>query len=425
MIAIPFIYFLILFGVLYSRTRKIDLACFTVLIYMVSAFFSMLIDFYGLRGFDTLYYKISFGATFSYCALLTLPLIPIALYTNSRIRVIQPIKNEKLLKIIAWIAGLFFIFYASMSLSSIIRVLTGDMGEMRADIYQGDISTGWMGRMNPIVRLPISFLNLTFGCPWILMLLAFFTVLVQKLPLKYGVLLFMGSLLGPINSIVGVDRSGMAYWLISLGACFLMFAPFMKPSQKRKLSIVLGALVALVLLYLTTLTNSRFEETDGGKLDGSVASLISYFGQTFINFCYYFDNFENPNPSLQLIFPFTYSYFIGGSFGSTVAYQEYLSLVTGKYFGVFYAFIGHLSTTAGNTAMVIYCLVITLLSMVLLRRKNKAVCDIKQLLLYVTFSSIMFLGLFAHYYATANRTFSVVAFLIIAHYLMKPSRNQK
>lgn len=425
MIAIPFIYFLILFGVLYSRTRKVDLACFTVLIYLVSAFFSILIDFYGLRGFDTQYYKISFGATFSYCVLLTLPLLPIAAYSNSRIKVIQPIKNEKLLKIVAWVAGGFFIFFALMSLSSIIRVLTGDMGEMRQDLYQGDVSVGWMGRMNPIVRLPISLLNLTFGCPWILMLLAFFTVLVQKLPLKYGILLFMGSLLGPINSIMGVDRSGMAYWLISLGACFLVFAPFMKPAQKRKLSIVLGALVALVLLYLTTLTNSRFEETDGGKLGGSVASLISYLGQTFINFCYYFDNFKTPYPSLQLIFPFTYSYFIGGSLGSTVAFQEYLSLVTGKYLGVFYAFIGHLSTTAGNTAMVIYCVAITLFSMMLLRRKNKFVCNLKQLLLYITFSSIVFLGLFTHYYASANKTFSVVAFLVIAHYLMKSPKKAK
>jgi len=217
----------------------------------------------------------------------------------------------------------------------------------------------------------------------------------------------------------------MAYWLISLGACFLMFAPFMKPSQKRKLSIVLGALVALVLLYLTTLTNSRFEETDGGKLSGSVASLISYFGQTFINFCYYFDNFENPNPSLQLIFPFTYSYFIGDSFASSVAFQQYLSLITGKSLGVFYAFIGHLSTTAGNTAMVIYCLAITLLSMALLRSRNKTICNLKQLLLYVTFSSIMFLGLFGHYYASPNKTFSVVTFLVIAHYLMKPSKKSK
>lgn len=423
MVAVPFFYFLILFLIQYSRVRKMDLACYTILLYMVSAFFSILIDFYELRGFDTQYYKISFTATFTYCALLTLTLVPVSAYSNSRIKVIQPIKNEKLLKIIAWVTGCFFVFFTVMSLSSIIKVLTGDMGEMRNELYQGDISTGWMGRMNPILRFPISLCNMIFGCPWILMLLAFFSVIIQKLPIKYGVLLFMGSLLGPVNSIVGIDRSGMAYWLISLGACFLVFAPFMKSSQKRKVSIVLGVLVLFVIFYLTALTNSRFEDTDGGKLSGSAASLINYFGQTFITFCYYFDNFAPPYQSLQLIFPFIYSFIIGSEFQNTVALQAYLTLITGKQLGVFYAFIGHISATAGNTAMVLYCIAVSVVFTILLRRKDKSVCNLEQLILYVTCSSIMFCGLFTHYYATSNKTFSVVAFLIIARFLMKKPHN--
>lgn len=419
MVAVPFFYFLILFLVLYSRVKEIDLACYTVLIYMVSAFFSILIDSYGLRGFDVQDYQISIWATFAYCSLLTLTLIPVAIYSNADIIIISPIKNEKLLKFIAWVAGIFFLFFLFMSFSSLVRVLTGDMGELRNDLYRGDVSIGWMGQMNPILRLPISLLNMIFGCPWILMLLAFFSVIVQKLPLKYGVLLFMGSLLGPLNSIIGIDRSGMAYWLISLGACFLVFAPFMEASQKRKVSMVLGVLVALVLLYLATVTESRFGESDGGSFSGPVASLISYWGQTFINFCYFFDNFEPPYPTLRLIFPFTSIFIQGGEFESTVALQQHLTLITGKELGVFYAFIGHLSTTAGKTVMVMYCIVIALVSLKVLRRKDSDICDIKHLLLYMFFSSIMFLGFFTHYYASANKTFSVVAFLIISHYLMK------
>ena len=426
MVAVPFFYFLILFLILYSRVRKIDLACYTVLIYLVSAFFSILVDFYGLRSFDTQYYNISFGATFTYCALLTLTLIPIALYSNSRIKVIQPIKNEKLLRIIAWAVAVYFVFFFLMSLSSIIQVLSGDMNELRNEIYRGEASDGWMARLSPMVRLPLSLINMVLGCPWILMMLAFFCIVIQKMPLKFGVFFFMGSLLGPVNSIMGVDRSGIAYWLISLGACFLVFAPFMKKSQVRKVSVALGVLVAFALLYLTTLTESRFEDSDGGKLSGSISSLVYYFGQTFIHFCYYFDNFETPYPSLQIVFPFICTYFIGGAFQNSVSLQAYLTLVTGKQLGVFYAFIGHISTTAGNTAMVIYCFAIFVVSLLLLRRKNKHVCNLKQLILYMTFSSMLFLGLFAHYYSSPTKTFSVVAFLVISHYLMKiPSEKKK
>ena len=119
MVAVPIIYFTILSFILYFRHKKIDFACYTTIIYAVSGFFSILIDFYKLRGFDTCNYKISFGATFTYCFLLTLLLIPITIYSNARIKEIQQIRNEKLLKGVAWLFGLYFIFYAIISFSSI------------------------------------------------------------------------------------------------------------------------------------------------------------------------------------------------------------------------------------------------------------------------------------------------------------------
>ena len=419
MVAVPIIYFTILSFILYFRHKKIDFACYTTIIYAVSGFFSILIDFYKLRGFDTCNYKISFGATFTYCFLLTLLLIPITIYSNARIKEIQQIRNEKLLKGVAWLFGLYFIFYAIMSFSSIMSVLQGDMGELRSNLYRGESSISWMGKLNPVARLPLSFMNMLLGCPWIPMLLAFYSYFVQKLPIKYIILFFLGSLLGPLSSIIGVDRSGMAYYLISLGACFLLFSPYMLKSQKRKLTIVLVGLVALILLYLTTLTNSRFEDSGDGQLGGSIASLISYFGQSFINFCYYFDTFTTPDPTLQLIFPFTYEYIIGTKHVGAVGLQEYYTLLTGKFTGVFYTFIGHIIISAGQLVTLLCIIVLFIIAINMLKRKKLSIINLRQLFFYYLFSSILFLGIFTHYYANSNKTFSVVAFIIILPYLNK------
>lgn len=419
MVSVPFIYFTILSVIFYLRNRKIDLACFTTIIYAVSGFFSILIDYSQLRGFDTKYYNISPYATFVYCALITLCVIPISIYSNAKIKCIEPIKKEKLLKRLAWLFAIYFIFNLLMSLSDIIFILTSDMGELRGLLYKDEFSAGWLGRLNPIIRLPFSFMNMLMGCPWIFMLLGFFSFFIQKLPVKYMLLFFIGSLSGPLNSIIGVDRSGMAYYLISLGACYLIFAPYMDKSHKRKITIALGILVAFIILYLTTLTNSRFEESDGGQLSGSIASLVSYLGQSFINFCYYYDTFSTPDPSLQVIFPFTYQYFIGTEHVGTVGLQKYLTLITGKSTGVFYTFMGHISITTGNVIMVIYCLSLFIISIILLKRRRNSVINLKQLFFYFLFASIYFLGLFAHFYGSSLSTFPVVIFSFIIPYLMK------
>lgn len=419
MVGIPFIYFSILFVILYLKNNKIDIACYTVLIYAVSSFFSILIDFYRLRGFDTLNYDISFEATFVYCSLLTLCIIPISLYSNAKIKYIEPIKNVRFLKGFAWLCAIYFVFNLLMSISDIIFILTSDMGELRNLLYKDEFSAGWIGRLNPILRLPFALMNMLMGCPWIFMLLGFFSFFIQKLPVKYMLLFFIGSLSGPLSSIIGVDRSGMAYYLISLGASYLIFTPYMDKSQKRKITIASGILVAFIILYLTTLTNSRFEERDGGQLSGSIASLVSYFGQSFINFCYYYDTFKTPDPSLQLIFPFTYQYFIGTEHVGGTAMQEYLSLLSGKSLGVFYTFMGQILTTAGNISMIIYCFVIFVLSIILLNRKRTSITNLKQLFFYYLFGSICFLGLFGHYYGSSSHTFSVLIFSFIIPYLMK------
>lgn len=412
MIAVPFIYFSLLTWFFYVRNKQFNLPVFTCLIYAVSSFFAILRDIFDLRYPDTVNYDISFFACFIYCALLTLCMIPIQVYAN-RIQTIEPVQKTRLLKGVAYVAGIYGVFFILMSMSQVILMLTSDMGEMRANQYAGEGLNGFMASWPRVIRLPFSLLNMIFGCPWISIFLAFFCLVIQKLPARYSVMYIIGSLMGPISGIIGADRSNIAYWMLSLAACYVFFRPYMSGSLKRKFVIAASVLVVLFGLYLAAMTVSRFEDRDAGdgRVDGTQGSLISYFGQSYTNFCYFFDTFETPCPTLRLIFPFTY-YNILGFEGNTVTWQNYLSDLTGVFIGIFPTYIGHIMITAGFPIALLFCIVFFIVSNLMLRKLDRKTSLYHSFVLMAV-ATYSILGVFTHYYASAGHTFSLIAFWIL------------
>ena len=360
-------------------------------------------------GSATRYYKVSYGATFAYCGLLTLCVSPFILFSSLRIETIAKIRNSKFLKALAWITFLYFILYVIISLPLLIKVLTGNIAEIRADHYSGinEESTA-ISSLPFIIRLPFTFLNLFLGCPWILIFLGFYSLIVQGLNTRYLILFFVASLFGIIQNIAQAGRSDTVYWLFSFGACYVFFQPFMTKNQIKKIKKFALFLIGVFMLYLLASTISRFSSTDESTQGG----LVGYAGQSFVNFCYFYDNFKCPLPSLQMLFPFTYLA-LGISMGGIVDYQETLSFITGEELGVFYTFMGQIAVTSSNQIMIIYCLLLTLFSFISAIKIKKGHVSLLKSYLYLLFSSVLFLGLFSHFYGLPSKTFSAVAFAFI------------
>jgi len=59
MVAIPFIYFLFLFIYVLKKKKRFEISAYLISIYLVSAFFAILIDIFGYRSTDTINYQIS------------------------------------------------------------------------------------------------------------------------------------------------------------------------------------------------------------------------------------------------------------------------------------------------------------------------------------------------------------------------------
>lgn len=416
---IPVVYFSILFLFIYRKKKQFDLSCLVLLLYWLTSVFGLLNESLGLRYGASEGYSVTLNASIAYCFLLTICIIPIHKYSESYCLRLEPIGHQKLLKVLSSVGALYFVIFLFLASGSIINALTGDMQAMRADIYNDVSNQDWMKNLPTIIRLPCSLMNLFFGCPWILLLLAFYSYTTEELPAKYCLFFVLASFIDPLNGIVGLDRSKMTYWIIQLVACYIVFRRHMSTKQKKNLRKYFTVVVALFVLYLMAMTIQRFSEKSVGSVSGTEAAFISYLGQPYVNFCYFYDTYSPIIPTLQKIFPFTYEYIIGTGIGSS-AYNLLIYERTGVFLGVFYTFIGDIIISGGKTAAIIYCLLFALISLFVMRNNKQSIWSIKRLFILMAFASVLYLGIFTHYYAASYRTFSLFAFyMLISLFLSK------
>lgn len=421
MIAVPFAYFLFLFFFHFFRNeKKVDIACYILMIYTISSLCSIFLEVFNIRSNDTIYYTISVNATFVYCALITLGVYPFMKYPNTRILKISSSSKPELLKLLSWLFFLWFVLYTVMSFGSLVKILTGDMGELRNEHYLGEGEVKWFASFPFVVRLPFSLLNLITGSPWILLFLGFYCIAIQKLPNKYGLMYVGASLIGIVRNIVAVGRSDIIYWLISVGACCVFFYPYFSQGQWKKLKKYLYVLIGLFIFYIIMTTVSRFGDREmGGEIGGAEGGFLFYAGQSFRNFCFFWDTFTCPLPSLEVILPFTYTLLGFSTEGGAVAIQQMLSMVTNYELGVFYTYIGQIAVASSNNVAIVYCIVLAFVSLICAKNVLREHIGIFACYMYLVCSSVIFLGLFSHYYCNLPKSFSVIAFSLIIYNLSK------
>lgn len=417
MIAVPFIYFSSIAIWQFFRNRKrIDIGVLIASIYAVSGFFSILAQEYNLLYYN---YKVSFMATIVYCLLLTINLYPFIKYSHIGISNFKPLNNPKPLKILAWVAIIWFVVCIIFSFNHLLRVITGDMNEMRAAIYAGHGETSWMIRLPWYLRNVITPLNLIFGTPWILIILAFFSKYVQKLPIKYFIFFFIAALNGPISGIISVDRSAVSYWILSLLGIYLLFLPLIPSKHKKYLNSFLIIVIFSLIAYLGAMTISRFGDRDMGRISGTYGGIIEYLGQAYPNFCYFFDEFTPAFSNLNLIFPFLAQYVFGEEIVGGVNLQQAMDLKTGVKTGVFYTYLGQIRIFCGMFMMFLYCFVYSIFSNMTLQRIKNTYFSLFSIYSYFGLASIMLLGLFGYYYSSPLRTFSVIFILLFTKNILQ------
>lgn len=401
----------------FKNNKRADLPFLIMLMYTINSFLSIFVDKYNMLGLN---YHPSLLSTIVYCGLLTLCWLPFSRYSNLNINKVKAISNTKALKIVAWVSFLWFVIYLYLSIDTLQLVLTGgDMLALRGMIYKGESIN--VGQGLPVyLHIPFTLANCLFGCSWIFIFLAFFSKFIQKLPNKYFLLFLLTSLSGPLAGIVGVDRSKTTYWIISMVINFLFFSKFMTRKQRTWVMSVLAIFVTGGLIYIANLTTARFDDYDSvAGLSGSFSGVLVYLGQSYINFCYFFDTFTPPYHTLAIIFPSFFYFVLGDDLVGGTVLQAHWDLLTGYSTGVFYTFMGHIMIFAGFFVLVVFCVLYSTISNSILKRNVLKGGTLHSLFMYQALASVMALGLFGHYYASYILTFSLVFFYCFTKYLSK------
>lgn len=409
MIAIPFIYFSILLIFILKRKKAFEISAYLVSLYLISSFFAILIDVFQLRSYDTMYYDITMLPTFLYCFLLTLLIWPFYKLNLEKIVGIR-LKNKRAFDLIVYLFFISFLVIITISFKAINQILNSDILELRLSMNRGesiiDLSLGWF---QPIYTLA----NIFGGYSILMLLFYFYSKCFLNNSRLFNSVILLASTTTILIGILGVDRSRTVYWLITYGLMLVLFWRFMSTNQRKAIFRTSLIVLSIIMSYVLFVTFSRFGEADIGTEGG----LISYAGQAFINFSFFYDNVHLNEFTLQKVFPWYYHMFVDNDINGPIELNAYISWKTGISVGVFSTLIGDIMMSSGKVVLVIYCFVVYLLARMILNFRNKYYLDFYQLIFVFCLITIPMLGLFNNYYANHSMTMAFSFFMIYAYYL--------
>lgn len=159
------------------------------------------------------------------------------------------------------------VYYASTAGSVLV---SDDIREIRNMISAGEeYSEG--GLLNTIASVSSSF--------YVFAIVLFFVYIIIEGFRGRAVLLLISSLSEPIHVLTFAGRDGIVFWIFSFAFFWTFFYKFLPSANSKKIKkvfIYLGIALAIPLMMISL---SRFERTD----EGTLYSLASYIGQSFIN----------------------------------------------------------------------------------------------------------------------------------------------
>jgi oligosaccharide repeat unit polymerase len=413
MIAVPFVYFSLLLIYVILKNGY-NLGAYLISVYVISSFFSILIDINDLRSFNTQFYNISIDGAFLYCLLLTIVIYPFCKLDFRKVNSINIVK-PKLFNGVVYLFFVSFIILLLSSLNSVVNILSGDMKELRNMVSSGESIVDH----TPLGIVSV-FVNLVCNFSLIMLLFYFYSICFLKRSKKFNLMILTSSLSIIIIGILGVDRSKTIYWLLTYGAMNVMFWKYMNVAQKRNIKLFSVVVFASLLSYVLAMTLARFGDRDTGAEGG----IISYAGQSYINFCMFYDNVKYPDYTLQRIFPLFYNLFIDNGIEHTQQLNMDVYVKTGIEVSVFATFLGDILVVSGLLITVIYCIVISFITVntISVMKKNIYFHD---LLICFLLLLIPLLGIFSHFYNHSYRSMIIIPLLLYALYMKLESTKFK
>lgn len=414
MIALPFIYFGLWFFVEF-RKRGLDVYSFILLLYTIISLFSILLDVSNAYTTDSCPQMPTLGviAPFVYIILLTICIHPFSKFNSNYIKQFAGSINEKRFNLVVYLYFGMFLTVLLVSATRIQEILTSNaLAEIRYEMYTGE-AVSFYDHLSGLPRYICAICSVLGPSSFIMILFFFIGLTHFHKGVLFSIITLCDSLTMLLIAINIVDRSNFAYWGLTFVMCYVLFRKRLTKEAKRKFYILALVLVSLFLAYLVVVTVSRFGEREGGALGG----IYLYLGQSYINFCNFFNYliFEVPHKPEVVLFPNINTFFLKGP-----SYFEFAEKIRPLYHhgvAVFSTFIGLIMSVSGLLVTVLYCLIYGYIVRLVTKRPRPNSISIKKMILFWVVVLNPVLGLFGYYYMSVNAIYAIFVWLFLGVFL--------
>lgn len=417
MIAIPFVFFSILFFKYQKKAGLLSVPALLLGVYMLTSFFAILIDKMDLYTNICPYVDINIGTAILYCVLLYVTIVPFLKVNIHKVENIIPLKTTKWIDLLVYFYFFSFIIIILLTYNDLIRniLLLGVNEELKADFRFG------IRKAISLSGFPLMVYNrLRFFSSSSLMLLfvLFYSLAFLKKKNWYNIIIFIGSLGCVYDAIIYIDRSIIIYWMMFFLLCICVFYRFLDKKKKRIINILGLIVTGLIVCYVIYVNIARFSNLDISAGD----QIISYAGQSYINFSLFVQELDLPKYTTVHIFPYI-THLIDPEFKAE-DWHIYVQDKTGIFIMCFSTFIGEFISNVGVFNTVLWCICFYIISTYLLRRKREDEISASQLFLVCILLCMPYLGIMASYYHMYSRELGALIFYFVFRISSNKYRNE-
>lgn len=395
-----------------KKCGKISMASLLVFVYVLISFFCILLDVTDAYQRNCEKIEINLLPTITYCGLLTLTIYPFLKINDRNVKEFKLVQNPKVLDWIVYIYAVMFFVMVILLTPDLLRnwALAEINDNLKAEIRFGGEKaitvTGWkLWVANRCVLLSFGSLNI--------IPILFYNLCFRKKKLCFHIITIMGSMTLLFTSVLNQDRSRIVYWMMLFSLCYAFFHKYMDSSLKTRMKKIFVAMFGIVVAYVAIMNIRRFASGYGNDFE-SLIGLINYAGQSFINFCHFFEDIDLSKINITAGFPIT-SYLLGINIDSADWY-DYVENSTGFYAVVFSTFLGELISYMGIPLTLLWVFFFYIISMKCVHLNNKYSMTFCKFQVIFTLICVPYLGIFVHYFHAFITEFLSIVFIILAYF---------
>lgn len=413
----PFIFFFTLTFYYWKKSGYIDVGVFLFAEYALTSFAAILcvkMDLLGTGGIhftqETL--QLNFTPTLLYCLL---PFLILRQFTKLDIKRFNKIhiSNQKIFYLFTYFLFAVALLNIYVVIDNVISVLVGgDFAEIRANHYAGNTDKSQLQSLPKLLGYCYYFNRSTL----LALPCFFYSICFLKKHWVYNIALFITALSVPLAGIQNADRTEFIFFAQTLILSLLLFRPYIQEKQKIFLKRLLIPLGFFFILYLSAITIARFSERDGGSSGGA----IQYAGQSYLNFCYYYEFANDEYIYTNRMFPLLNHIISDTSYLDDI--KEKQCDQQGFFVGVFPSFLGDFLLDTGIIGMLVWVIGFLFITNISFRFTKRDTISFGNTLWYYVLATIPMFGIFYYpYFEFMQGIFLVLTVVvsILFHFRLK------